>query len=201
MTIHAAARWLIAALVPCLAACTSTLQTPADPRPHETVYLIDHGRHPSLVLPTRQGRTVRYAYGDWAWFARGDTGILAGVTALLWPTRGALGRQALERGDSPRALRRQIPEGLVHVYRLQLPAPAVFRLADRLERLHAAGRAQALHNPRFGLTFVPHPEAYWFPNNSNVVTARWLKEMGVKVSGLPLLSRWRLSNAASATGE
>lgn len=176
-----------------LSGCTSTLEAPSVDGEVREIYLMDHGRHPSLILPDGRGGAVRYAYGDWRWFAESETGFMAGAAALLWPTRGALGRQRLQAWQSAAALRRQIQEGFVTLYPLQVPAAAVAKLASRLDRLHSARRKQALYNPRFSLTFVPHPQDYWFPSNSNVVTARWLEELGVEVHGTALFSRWKLA--------
>jgi len=155
---------------------------------------MDHGRHPSLVLPDGTGGAVRYAYGDWRWFANAETGFLQGAAALLWPTRGTLGRQQLSAWGSVAALRREITEGFVGLYPLEVSASATSELVSRLDCIYFAGQAQALESPLFSLTFVPHPERYWFGNNSNVVTARWLEELDVEVRGSALFSRWALAS-------
>lgn len=55
-----------------LAGCVAHVQPPRVERGAQKVFLVDHGRHPSLVLPHGEGRAVRYAYGDWKWFAEAD---------------------------------------------------------------------------------------------------------------------------------
>lgn len=152
---------------------------------------MDHGCHASLVLPNGAGG-VRYAYGDWTWFAEGRTGFLQGVAALMWPTRAALGRQELVGWDTPEALRSQITEGFLSLYILEVPRDAALDLADRLDRIYVAGQDQAVTNPTLSLTFVPHPDSYWALHNSNVVMAEWLKALGVRVRGTALLSRWEV---------
>ena len=187
-----ASRGGVAIMLWALAGCVTVLAPPRLEHDAEMIYLLDHGRHRSLVLPDEQGGAVRWAYGDWTWFAEGDTGFPQAVRALLWPTEAALGRQSLEAWHSPAALKRQVPESFVQVLVLEAPAPAVRRLAERLDALYRAGHEQAIYNPDFGLTFVPHPERYWIFNNSNSVTAGWLESLGVEVRGSVWFSVWRV---------
>lgn len=187
--------WLLV-VTPLLGGCSTALEAPelgaADGAEPRTVFLIDHGRHPSLVLPRASGGGVRYAYGDFTWFAESETHWSAGARALLLPTQGALGRQELDPWGSAAELRRRIPEGVEHMYGLVVAESAVLALVSRLDDLHDSPPGGKVYNPRFGLTFAPHPEAYWLLNNSNMVTAEWLEDLGVRVSGPALLSRWRM---------
>jgi len=81
-------------MVVCTAtSCTYSILVPQTLTEPTTVYLIDHGRTSSLVLPNLEGSYTRYAYGDHRWYALDDTGIWQGFAALFWPTPGALGRQ------------------------------------------------------------------------------------------------------------
>ena len=176
-----------------LAGCATVLEPPHLDGDAEPVHLLDHGRHTSLVLPDGKGGAVRYAYGDWTWFAEGDTGFLQAIRALLWPTDAALGRQPLDAWGSSAELERQIPESFAELLTFDVSATDVRRLARRLDSLHEAGRDQALHNPDFGLSFVPHPERYWFFNSSNTMMGRWLEALGVEVRGSAWFSIWRIS--------
>jgi len=53
---------------------TTTIVPPPSPQAPATVLLLDHGLHASLVLPDETGRAVRYSYGDWDYYALGETG-------------------------------------------------------------------------------------------------------------------------------
>jgi hypothetical protein len=88
-------RVLGALLALCLSGCTTVVVPPARVAEPARVALLDHGRHASLVLKTAESGMVRYAYGDWDWYAQGTTGAIEGSAAVLWPTRAALGRRRL----------------------------------------------------------------------------------------------------------
>ncbi|MGH8287112.1 MAG: hypothetical protein ACRETT_15295, partial [Steroidobacteraceae bacterium] len=86
---------LVCGLVPGLAGCTTTIGAPVHPADPVEVFIIDQGRTASLVIPASSGGMLRYAYGDWRWYALRETGLFRGAAALLWPTQGALGRAEL----------------------------------------------------------------------------------------------------------
>lgn len=175
--------------------CAGRLVPPGEPVAPVTVYLLDHGRHASLVLPREDGRLARYSYGDWHWYVEGRRGPLSGLAALLWPTPGALGRSLGEGGGDPRAL---APEGVERVHALRVERRRVQALRRRLDARFAAADAAPVHSADFGLAFVPHPRSYWFAHQSNLVVAGWLRELGVEVGGSPWLSDWRLVPGSAA---
>ena len=175
-----------------LAGCAGRLTPPEAPVSPVTVYLLDHGRHASLVLPRREGGMVRYSYGEWRWYVEAERHLLSGAAALLWPTRSGLGRGVHEAITGPEALSGLAPEGLVAVYPLVAEEARVIALKRRLDAHFEAPLASPAYSEEFDLLFVPYPRAYWWTHQSNLVTARWLRSLGVEVRGIPWLSRWRL---------
>lgn len=165
-----------------------TLTEPVD------VYLLDHGRHSSLVLPREQGGVVRYSYGDWRWYVEGRRDLPAGVAAMLWPTDAGLGRgiyPEFEASASDR-FRRLAPEGLVDVYTWQAEAWRVRALRRRLDAYFERAESEPVASEKYGLEFVPHPRGYSAIHQSNLVVARWLRELDFDVRGVPWLSNWRV---------
>jgi hypothetical protein len=162
---------------------------PPDPRP---VFLLDHGRHSSLVLPTPEGGAVRYAYGDWNYYALRRTGLLQALPALLWPTRAGLGRRELAGPAEAEAIRRQVRVGIERLYRIVVSAGAVDRLRARLDGIYESRRHTRVYNAAYDLEFVHHPRPYWGFHNSNQVVASWLEALGCDVRGLGLFSRWKV---------
>jgi hypothetical protein len=81
--------------------CTTKVIPPANLAEPRKVFLLDHGRTPSLVLTTDDGTMVRYVYGDWRFYALMETGPLSAVAAVLWPTRGTLGRDEMAGPATP----------------------------------------------------------------------------------------------------
>ncbi|MFY0990472.1 hypothetical protein [Halomonas sp. C05BenzN] len=182
--------WLLAVLL--LSGCAGRLSPPVAPVDPVEVYLLDHGRHASLVLPLARGGMVRYSYGEWGWYVEGRRHLLAGVAALLWPTASGLGRGLHEEIDSPAQLHRLAPEGLARVYPLQAESDRVAALRRRLDAHFREGGVAPTYSAEFDLEFVPYPRAYWLTHQSNLVTAQWLRRLGIEVRGIPWLSNWRL---------
>jgi hypothetical protein len=175
-----------------LVGCAGRLTPPEASVAPVTVYLLDHGRHASLVLPRREGGMVRYSYGEWRWYVEGERHLLAGASALLWPTASGLGRGVHETITTRGELAGLAPEGLVRVYPLVAEEARVVALKRRLDAHFEAPGVAPVYSEEFDLAFVPYPRAYWLTHQSNLVTARWLRSLDVEVRGIPWLSNWRL---------
>lgn len=174
-----------------LSACTNVIippPTPPDPHP---VFVLDHGHHASLVLPTGHG-VVRYAYGDWNYYAREETGVLETSFAVVWPTTAGLGRRELHASATPAEVRQVVQVGIEHLHEVIVDEQAISRLRTHLDEIFHTHRETRLYNASYDLAFVHHPEAYTIVHNSNRVVARWLQALGCRVSGLRLFSRWRV---------
>ncbi|QTF94091.1 hypothetical protein [Halomonas sp. BM-2019] len=175
-----------------LAGCAGRLTPPEAPVAPVPVYLLDHGHHASLVLPRREGGVVRYSYGEWRWYVEGERHALAGISALLWPTASGLGRGEHAALSVEADLRRLAPEGVEVVYPLVAEEARVVALKRRLDAYFEVPGVTPVYSEEFDLSFVPYPRAYWLTHQSNLVTARWLRSLGVEVRGIPWLSNWRL---------
>lgn len=171
-----------------LSGCAARLLPPEAVEEPETVYLLDHGRHASLVLPHETG-LVRYSYGERQWYQLGRQGPREAVAALLWPTPAVLGRGHHPGARMPEDLAGVAPEGVVHVYPLVAEARRVRGLRRYLDGHFEGVRAES--SDVFALDFVAHPRAYWAGHQSNLVVAAWLRALGWRVQGSPWLSRWR----------
>lgn len=177
-----------AALLP---ACTHVVTPPADVVDPVPVYLLDHGRTSSVVLPD-DGRLVRYSYGDWDWYALNRTGLFRASGTLLGPTRAGIGRNAFGAGPSVDAVRSAVVVPVEAAWRIDVPAHRSAALAGELDALFARPGVEPLRNPLYALTFVPHPEPYSLGHNSNHMTAAWLRRLGCRVDTRGVWSRWRV---------
>ncbi len=182
---------LLAILASLLAGCSNRIIPPAQPDDPVAVYLLDHGKHSSLLLPAARGRFVRYAYGDWKWYALGRTGALDGMAALFWPTRATLGRGEVVGPDAVDQARRQEPEE--NTYALLVSRQKVDALRAELDAAYEEG-LPTLHVSGFGLGFVHHSSTYTLLSNCNHVTKTWVKKLGCRVHGSGVLSIWEVSN-------
>jgi len=156
------------------------------------VAVLDHGRHSTLVIGLPDGRMVRYAYGDWRWYAEGMKSAAAGYAALFRGTPAALGRRELAGPLTAGTLRRQVPLAIENVLLLDVDAAAARRLIDKLDCIAEAGRGRMLVNQTVDLDFFPHPVPYSEAHSSNRVLAGWLREMGADVQGDGLIADWKL---------
>lgn len=185
-------RVLVVAALTLAAGCSTTVVPPASPSEPVSVFLLDHGRTPSLVLPTPDGNMTRYVYGDWNWYALRNTGPIDGLRALFWPTQGTLGRRDLRGPPHADILHERVRVDTIDGLFLVTVARAdVERLRSRLDAEHRAGAEVALVEA-LDLQFVPHPRRYSYFHNSNHAVAGWLRELGCETQGLAFHSRWRV---------
>lgn len=180
-----------------LSGCAATVTPPAVVEQPRTVWLFQHARHSSLLLTAADNTRVRYAYGDWAWYVEEQEGLYSGARALLWPSRAALGRLALPPAQQGEQLARVIGVGIDRAHCMQLDGRLVDQLLAELDSRYRAANATSHFSSTRNLHFVPHPRAYTLLHNSNHVTAGWLRELGVQVSGSSALEEWSFAIAAS----
>lgn len=176
------------ALASCATVITpqSALSDPVD------VFVVDQGRTTSLVIPASGGKLVRYAYGDWNWYALGNHGVWDAISALFWPTRAALGRGVLEGPATIDGIRRQVPAP-EEILSVPVDRARLLAFEQRMEALYDSGRDAEVSNPDVGMSFVHHPHAYTAFWNSNHAVASWLRELGNTTRGLSYCANWRVS--------
>lgn len=175
-----------------LTACAATVTPPAPPQEPRAVQVLEHGRHTSVVLTRADNSRVRYAYGDWAWYAENRTGIWSGFRALALPSRSAFGRQELPPERPGEYLEPVVGVGMSAIHRFEAEAAAVDALLDALDRLYHQRLDQAHESALYNLVFVPHPRRYRFGFNSNHMVAEWLRELGFSVRGSPAVGGWQI---------
>jgi hypothetical protein len=156
------------------------------------VFIVDHGRTTSLVVPASDGLLLRYAYGDWNWYALGKHGVREGIAALLWPTPAALGRGLLTGPATADGISRQVPEP-EEILSVRVERARLRGFVTRMEALYDSRRAAQVSNPDVGLSFVPHPHAYSALCNSNQAVASWLRELGSTTRGPSIGANWQVS--------
>lgn len=172
--------------------CATTIIPPKQVQTPAKVYLLDFGRTASLVLPNTDGGMTRYAYGDWDWYARRQTGMWNAITALAWPTEGALGRERLPASPDQETLKKHLPYPAENIYELTVDQDKALALSRQLDAAFAARPETLFHQPEVSLEFVRYPERYWAFHNSNHVTVRWLEQLGADTRGCPVWSSWQV---------
>jgi len=194
---------LLAALLLCLLGCTNTIIAPPDPVDPVSVYLIDYGRHSSLLLPDGDadagagaGAFIEYAYGDWNWFALDKSDVLDLFPTLLWPTRGALGRWPWPPKNGVR--NRFLPETIrrdthcQHVLEIVVPSRAVAAQLQHLDQRFRANIHTLHYQPLYRLDFVHDEQPYHVFHNCNHLVVQWLENLGCEVRGTGIFAVFRL---------
>ncbi len=177
-----------------LTGCVGTVTRPdvEDIEQPRLVYLLDHGRHSTLVLTRADDSMVRYLYGEWRWYALQETGFFRVLPTLFFPTQAALGRKELTGAPDESGIRRQVPVVIRDIHELPAEADRIDQLDQRLKQRFEDASDTRHHNPNYDLEFVHDPVDYTVFYNSNHVVADWLRELGVKVRGNPIWGWWRV---------
>lgn len=194
-----ARRCAVAAIGLLLAGCAHTVVAPSAPERPVSAFLLDHGRHASLVLPGDDGPT-RYAYGDWHYYAMNRTGPLRASGTLFGSNRAGLGRRSLAGATDLADVRRRVLVPVEAAWRIDVADARAAALVRRLESLFRRAEAPRTYNPLYDLEFVHHPEPYNVGHNSNHVTGEWLRALGCSVHMRGPFSTWRVQGAAAAAG-
>jgi hypothetical protein len=183
--------------------CTNTIFPPRAGGPTTSIYVADYGRHSSLLLPTdRSDRAiVEYAFGDYEWFARGDTRWWVAVVAMLHSPQATLGRRYVAPpgpgnvGDEDIEFAKLL--GANTLLRFDCPADRVEELGGRLDRRFKAeaGNDATVFSAYSDLWHVRDPAPYCAAHNCNHVSVAWLESLGCRVRGLHAFSRFRIASA------
>lgn len=187
--------WVVLLLL-LLPGCSGQLVSPPLPDHPRAIVVLDHGRHSSLILSKQDGSLVRYSYGDWRYYAEGETGLVQGIHALFFQSQGALGRRILPGPAEENAVSHQVRIGIVNMLHFQVEGAAIDRLDSELDALYQQNIHSYQYRAEYDLEFVHHPQPYSLRHNSNHVVAQWLRALGIEVHGRPILSRWRLLKQA-----
>ena len=166
----------------CLAGCTTTIIPPADPTDPVSVFVLDYGRHSSLLLRDTSAQAfTEYAYGDWNWFALARSEWYDVFPTLFWPTRGALGRRTLHVESNPETILSVLT--CEHVLEVTVSAQRANELSTALDSQFEQ-RSETLHyQPLYDLSFVHGETAFHLFDNCNHVLADWLRELGCEIRG------------------
>jgi len=173
-----------------LSGCSATVKPPENLVDPVTIYLVDHGRHASLVLPT-EDRFTRFSYGDWDYYALRKTGFNNAIPALFWSTTGALGRQTIPAADGHPDW--QAANLIIEaIYPIEVEKQASQDLSIKLADTFQQFGEHHYINYQTGMQFVPIDQKYRIDRNSNQRIGQWLEVLGCEVEGILILSNWRI---------
>lgn len=177
--------------------CTATIVPPAHVQQPARVFVLDHGYTSSIVLPDEnEAGMIRYAYGDWNYYALTNRGIFDAIAALGWSTPATLGRKHLPGGMDRTTIEQNVFIGISHTYEIIVEHNRIAPLREKLDTLFEQN-IDTLHVSRANdLSFVHHPRPYNLFYNSNHFTADALRQLGCDVNGPTILSNWKVAEVA-----
>ena len=177
-----------------MTACTHTIVAPPTPSRPATTFLLDHGRHASLVLPHEDGIT-RYAYGHWGYYALNRTGTLRASGTLFGANQAGLGRKRLPGPPTLSAVQEQVRVPIEAAWRIDVSHERAAELVARLDAIFQERANTLTPNPLYDLEFVHHPTPYSVGHNSNHATGEWLRALGCRVRMAGPFSSWDVEGA------
>jgi hypothetical protein len=164
------------------------------PRP-TTVYLCDYGVHSSLLLPTGDGRYVEYLYGDWNWAALWHNSWVDAVSAVFWSQQAALGRRFITPalGEVP-----QPPGGSLTEVSITVDGKLCEAVIQSLDARWEVNLPTALtpDPPQDRMDFVKDDQPYSWLHDCNRLTADSLAQMGCRIIGYPIWSKFDVAAPA-----
>ncbi|HYO08812.1 MAG TPA: DUF2459 domain-containing protein [Tepidisphaeraceae bacterium] len=177
------------------AGCATTVVTPPPAPGSVAVFLTDYGRHSSILLPNDAGVLTEFAFGDYQWFALGETSMGKAVRAMLFSSGSTLGRRTLApTGEAEQVAR---ATGAAHVARFEAPRERVDALRSQLDARFEERIDTVTYNPLSQLWFVRDEESYGLLHNCNHVTARWLRALGCEIRGTAMFSNFKVTSRAA----
>ena len=164
-----------------LIGCSARIVAPDNPVAPVSVFVLDYGRHASLVLPDGPGGSlIEYAYGDWNWYVMDKSEWYHVFPTLLWPTRGTLGRRKLPADD----IHAEVP--CEQVLEIVVSGSDVNDLSGELHA-HFDEHLASLHfQPLYELHFVHDDSPFHLFHTCNHRLAEWLRRLDCSVRG-PIL--------------
>jgi hypothetical protein len=190
--------------------CAMRIAPASDVEDPVAVYVVDYGRHSSLLLPTEpeaganpasRSSLREYSFGDWIYYGQDRDSVKDGARALLWRSSGTFGRRDLpglgpasDEAPIEPAARIQRTLGVERVIPLVVSREAASELLATLDQRFEAGeeRGQPLANRVVGLDFVIDDRHYSLGRHCNHEVRDWLNALGADAKGAPLVSEFRI---------
>lgn len=191
--------------------CVTRITPVAEVSDPTVVYVVDYGRHSSVLLPVEDGAqssellgrtTLReYTFGDWVYYAKDRDSLANAARALFWKTDGSLGRRDLvdlgpasdEAPIEPAArIQRtlQVDRVIPIVVERELAQGLLASLNARFE--DGEQNRASIYNPAVDKDFVLDEQYYSILRHCNHEVRDWLRELGLEALGAPLIAEFKV---------
>ncbi len=172
--------------------CAQTIYPQARPVDPVPVYVADYGIHSSLMLPVAENKFVEYAFGDWGYATENHCGANDALGALLLSFQSTFGRRFITQ-ESGETHPMPVIDGPGKVQKFYASRAQVQELVGRLNERFENGQSKPVRNPTNDTNYVKDTEHYSVANNCNHLTVRSLKQLGCRVEGFIVTSRFKVA--------
>lgn len=178
--------------------CTARV-TPPNPERLEQpqlVWMSAHKMHAAVIMPTEVAQQwVLYEYGEWRWYAEGNTAWYRFLPVFAWPTRGSLGRRQMTFSAEMDAetIRRTVDAD--QVWGFLVEREHVDALRSTLDQRFADHIDTVVYNDKLYTWLVHDPSPYHLLRTCNHVLAQWLRRLDCTVRGWGPYWKWQVEDA------
>jgi hypothetical protein len=167
-----------------------TITPPKAIREPVEVYVADYGRHATVLLPAEDGgELVEFAFGDWRWLALNHRQWYDAPGSIFFSGASTLGRRYFRPAPPPDRFISTLKTERYVSFPVEREKADALRdeLNGEIEHANSTARPSADGD---GFVYVRASEGYCLFHNCNHVTARWLRELGCRVDGATMTSRF-----------
>jgi hypothetical protein len=189
------------AILASISGCATVEQPRGELIDPTAVYIGDYGIHSSLFLPTQDNGFVEYAFGDWGYAVENRNMPQDAIGALTASWGAGFGRMYHDRASG--SSDPDPPRKPLVMHKVTCDRSDIYALIDRLDvRFETLARKHgaAVVNPETGMSWVREEDDkhYSIANNCNHQTVRSLKELGCRVSGVVVWSKFNVKEPANS---
>ncbi|MFO7726131.1 MAG: hypothetical protein R6V45_11340 [Oceanipulchritudo sp.] len=182
-----------------LGGCTWKVIPPEVDGPVTPVIVSAYSKHTRIALPSGESSFIEFGFGDWNFYALGDTSKGTALQAAFDSEAAALSRRVLPwQGNLDRF---RSSAGAVRSEVILVDAQRARTLLESLEAQWNALEGEEVYREWEDLTLRKWDEPYSLMRNSNHRTAAWLQELGCKVRGNPITQDFRVEPRPSPAAQ
>jgi len=198
-------RFAVAALLSVsllLSGCAWSIRPPEDVRNPVTVYVNEYGRHTRVAVPAFEANTgqfVEFGFGEWRFYGLEDRGATSAVRAALGFGSGAMSMRHLKPNSA--GVLTPAETGGTRSESIIVERSHAEELRNRLAERWISNPRPARERQVDGVPVKPDPARYHLFDNSNHAAARWLSDLGCRVTGFPILSNFVVKQGSNENSD
>ncbi|MBX3359054.1 MAG: DUF2459 domain-containing protein [Phycisphaeraceae bacterium] len=172
--------------------CATTVVPPKNPHDPVSVYIVDYGKHSSLMVPRDNDRVTEFAFSSWTWEALKWNTWLNVFPILTSPSQGTLCVKEWPGPLNEMTIRMQTTADVV--YNVRVSKQDVDRLIAKLDEAYRKREDELIFHAPTGWVYVKSDTSYWSAHTCNTEVAVWLEELGCTVKGQQVYADFQVTN-------